>query len=120
MASRTARLNPGPLAALSEPDLRDLFARSISSRELVVSAGDALVAINRLERAGVKVLGWEGWLQYNDGKRGHDARAQGTVDLSNLSVSEAAELCRETIIKASEEWASSPRNDAVRFYCITY
>jgi hypothetical protein len=105
---------------LTEPDLSDLFARSISPRELVVSAADALIAIDRLETADVKVLGWEGWLEWSDGKHSHDSQAQGTVDLSPLSVAEAASFCRETIREAAEQWEESPRPNATRFYCLTF
>ena len=120
LRARFAPVNGGPLDDVSDPDLSDLFARSISKRELVVSAEDALAAIDRLERASVKVLGWEGWLRYHDGKRSHDLRAQGTSGLANLSVEEAAATCRETIIRAAEEWTRAPESDAIRFYCITY
>jgi hypothetical protein len=105
---------------MSAPDLSDLFARSLSARELVLSAADAIVAIDRLERAGVKILGWEGWLQHADGSRGHDPRAQGTADLCCLSVGEAAEFCRRTILESAKERGASPEQTASRFYCITY
>jgi hypothetical protein len=101
--------------------LPEKFRRtSLSDREIVVPYELAIEAVDLFEAKGTLVLGWEGWLLYPDGRRGHSGRHQGTVSLDELSVAEAASLVRRTIQQAHDEWQSEPEYlGAQLFYCVT-
>jgi hypothetical protein len=93
---------------------------SISDREIVVSYELALEAVDILEADGILILGWEGWLLYPDGERGHSVHHQGTVSLHDLSVASAASLVRRTINASHQQWQQAPEAPGVQlFYCIT-
>ena len=96
-----------------------LAAGSLHESEIVLSHADALAAIDHLARTGRRILGWEGWLRWPDGRVGHSARHQGTVGLSGLGGSEAAAFCCEAIALAQTEWDSSPEvPGASLYFCI--
>jgi hypothetical protein len=98
----------------------ELAAYSIDEREIVLPLSQAVAAVDHLERCGRHVVGWEGWLLYPDGRKGHSARHQGTMSLSDLSPSEAAELCRQTMRRDAAQWAQAPETPGASFYfCIT-
>jgi hypothetical protein len=93
---------------------------SISDRERVVPYELALEAVDLLEAKGILILGWEGWLAYQDGGRGHSGRHQGTVSLDQLSVAESASLVRRTIANAYKAWLKEPEYPGAQLYfCIT-
>ncbi len=81
-----------------------LANRSIGDREIVLPMNEALEAIDTLEKRGVQILSWEGWIKSPDGSIGHGCAPQGTVSLDGLSVGEAAQLCRKTIFEDGERW----------------
>ena len=96
----------------------DLAAQSLSRQEIVLPYPAVLSAIAELERRGIQLLGWEGWLAYPDGSRGHSGE-QGTTDLSALAVEAAARVCAQTIEASYAEGpvpGSSPTG--VRYYCL--
>ena len=81
---------------------------------------EALAAIDLFESKGVLILGWEGWVKDKDGRVGHGSAPQGTVSLEDLSVSEAAKLCRETIPQDAARWiAENPETTDELHFCIT-
>ncbi len=98
----------------------DLAARSLSDREIVLAYADALAAIDRLASAGHRILAWEGWLRWPDGRVGHSGEHQGTADLSGMTASQAALFCRETIELAQAAWDRVPEvPGASLYFCIT-
>jgi hypothetical protein len=71
---------------------KELLSRSISDNEIVLPYPDVVATIHSLPEFGLRVLGWEGWLRYPDGRVGHSARHQGTVSLSDMPAADAAEF----------------------------
>ena len=101
--------------------LRQLQKRSASSVELVLAYADAMIALDTLESSGASVLGWEGWLRHSDGRLGHSAKHQGTVDLSGLSRSGVYTLCRTTIRDAHAAHLAAPEAlGADLLFCLTH
>ena len=106
-----------PQIDLLPPRLRDL---SISRSEIVLPMAEALEALDLLESQGEQILGWEGWVKDTEGRVGHGSAPQGTVSLHELSVHEAAQLCRETIPRGALEWAQdNPGTTDALHFCIT-
>ena len=98
----------------------DFARRSLSDREIVLTYVDALAAIEHLSHAGRRILAWEGWLRWTDGRVGHSEKHQGTVCLSGMTASQAAAFCRETIALAQAEWDRAPASPgATLYFCIT-
>ena len=96
-------------------------ALSAPAFEIVLPHIEALEALDLLERNGVKILGWEGWLRHSDGSIGHSARAQGTADLSGVQPADAYRLCRETLAAAHRAQQDDPeRPDSDLLFCITH
>ncbi|MBD2230928.1 hypothetical protein [Phormidium tenue] len=96
---------------------KELLARSLSDCEIVLPYPDVIATIHRLPEFGLRLLGWEGWLRYPDSRCGHSARHQGTVDLSNISMQGAMELCIRTIEQAHAEAKREPEA-AELYFCI--
>jgi hypothetical protein len=86
----------------------DLAVRSLSADEIVLPPADVAPALAAVRARGHRVLGWEGWLRHPDGRVGHSARHQGTVDLSALPPDAAAAVCAETAARAAAEAAAEP------------
>jgi hypothetical protein len=98
----------------------NLASRSISSREIVLPLKEALEAISILEKSGKPIAGWEGWVKTKDGRVGHGNAPQGTVNLSNLPVHEAAEFCRHTMQQESILWQTQNNGSTDELhFCIT-
>lgn len=94
---------------------------SIDDKEIILPMEEALLAIDALEERGIHILGWEGWVKYQDGRIGHSDVPQGTVSLDQLSVSQAADLCRRTIREDSEKWRrDNPQRSNQLYFCITF
>ena len=85
-----------------------LLARSLSPNELVLTPEDALEALDVLASLPGRVLGWEGWLEWPDGRRGHSAIHQGTVDLSGMAAAAAVIFARSTITAAAHQFEAQP------------
>ena len=93
---------------------------SISQREIVLPMAEALEAIDLLESRGMQILGWEGWVKDIQGRVGHGSAPQGTGSLQELSVQEAANLCRATIPAHATQWAhDNPGSTDALHFCIT-
>lgn len=61
-----------------------------------------------------------GWIQSADGRIGHDNALQGTTSLEGLSVAEAADFCRRTILTAAMDWTKMyPATTDRLHFCIT-
>ena len=97
---------------------KELLSHSISENEIVLPYPDVIASIHRLPEFGLRLLGWEGWLRYSDGRHGHSARHQGTVDLSEIPAQEAAELCILAIEQAHAEATREPEEGEL-YFCIT-
>jgi hypothetical protein len=98
----------------------ELASRSISPREIVLPLRDALEAIDILEKKGILILGWEGWVKGRDGRVGHVSVPQGTVSLDALSVHEAAEVCRRTMLQDTAMWEAGHKGTTDELlFCIT-
>jgi GNAT superfamily N-acetyltransferase len=99
--------------------LEEIRKRSASERELVVDHADAIEVLCLCEEHSIPVLGWEGWLEYGDGRLGHSQQHQGTADLSELPRNSALELCRTTIERSHAEWRQKPEDANARLlFCI--
>lgn len=97
-----------------------IASKSISKREVVLPIAEALEAIDWFESKGLLILGWEGWVKTKDGRVGHGNAPQGTVSLEELSVSSAAQLCRETIPQEATRWKDeNPGTTDELHFCIT-
>ena len=100
--------------------------RSLSPREIVLTYQDALQALDILVAVGWACLGWEGWLNYPDGKHGFapippgpDVE-RGRDEDWGLFVARSARLCKESIAHAQHSWEqSSPVPGAQLYFCIT-
>jgi len=98
-----------------------LLDASASTTELVLPLKEALEALELLQRSGSQVLGWEGWLLYPDGRKGHSGLHQGTVDLSGMERLAAYFLCRESIQQAHAEHMRKPQSPGTELlFCITH
>ena len=81
---------------------------------------EALEVIDLLETRGILILGWEGWLQDVGGRMGHGSAPQGTVSLDAMTVTEAAQFCRETIRSDAARWNEEHPGTTDRLHiCIT-
>lgn len=100
--------------------IKDIQERSVSENELVVCYADAIKLLHLFEKNDTQVLGWEGWLKYENGSIGHSQKYQGTVDLSEMTNTSAIALVKSTIMQAHAEWEKYPEvNGAVLLFCIT-
>jgi hypothetical protein len=98
-----------------------LLDASASSTELVLPFIEALEALDLLQRSGAAVLGWEGWLRYPDGRKGHSQAHQGTADIAGEKRLAPYLLCRETMQKAHSKHSASPEQPGAELlFCITY
>jgi hypothetical protein len=97
---------------------KELLSHSLSDCEIVLPYPDVVATIHRLPEFGLRLLGWEGWLHYPDGRHGHSARHQGIVDLSDVSPAEAAELCIRTIEEAHADAMRQPEAGDL-YFCVT-
>ena len=98
----------------------ELAAKSISSSEIVLPVEEALIAISFLGSAGHLIAGWEGWIRDSAGRVGHGNAPQGTANLSELPVNEAAKFCSESIITDSAAWSRKfPNTSDELFICVT-
>jgi hypothetical protein len=101
-------------------NISDFQLLSASATELVLPLAQALEAVELLERTGIAVLGWEGWLRHSDGKLGHSARHQGTVMHQSVVTPPEFAWLRETMEIAQAEHLSSPEApNSQLLFCIT-
>ena len=101
-------------------ELEDIKHRSSSDDELVVGYTDAMELLFIFEKNKTKVLGWEGWIKYPDGRLGHSKWHQGTDDLSSLPQSSSIALSKSTIMQSYTEWLEKPEIvGAELLFCIT-
>ncbi|WGL16529.1 hypothetical protein PVT68_17425 [Microbulbifer bruguierae] len=98
----------------------DIKERSESDDELVVGYADAMELLYLFEQSDTQVIGWEGWLKYENGTLGHSQKYQGTVDLSAMPKTSAIALVKSTIMQANTEWLENPEvHNANLLFCIT-
>ena len=99
---------------------KEIASKTISPREIVLPRAEALLAIDLIEKMGLKIAGWEGWVRDSYGRVGHGSAPQGTASLTGLSIAEAAEFCRKTIPTDGDAWIAEYGNsDTELFFCIT-
>jgi hypothetical protein len=105
-----------PLTLLPEK----IAKKSISRKEVVLPMDEALAAIGIFESKGIRVLGWEGWVQTAEGQVGHGNAPQGTSNLSSFNVEAAAEICKRTITTDALLWRQqNPEATESLYFCIT-
>ena len=98
----------------------EIASKTISPHEIVLPRSEALLAIDLIEKMGLQISGWEGWVCDSSGRVGHGSAPQGTADLTSLSVADAAEFCRKTIPVDGDAWnAEHVNSDNALFFCIT-
>ena len=93
----------------------ELAARSLSRQEVVMRHDDALAALEHLERAGLRVESWEGWVRLADGTRTKSLLHQGTFALP-LDAAASVATAREMIGHAQRRWDRSPEYAAGELY----
>ncbi|KVH41618.1 hypothetical protein WJ39_05015 [Burkholderia diffusa] len=99
---------------------RELARQSISQQEIVLPLDAVIAAIDYCANHGIRILGWEGWIQSSDGRVGHGNAPQGTTNLAHLTMVEAADFCRRTIRAAATAWSESCPGTTDRLYfCVT-
>ncbi|MFL9983568.1 hypothetical protein [Paraburkholderia sediminicola] len=98
----------------------EIAQQSISQREIVLPLNAAIEAVDYCALNQLHILGWEGWIQTPDRRVGHGNAPQGTVSLEGLSITDAAETCRNTIRAAAQEWSENNPGTTDRLhFCIT-
>lgn len=101
-------------------NIEDIRRRSKSASEVVVSYTDAVELLNIYKQKDIKVLGWEGWIEYSDSTLGHSLNHQGTADISEMDSASANALVKSTIMQACKEWKENPEaEEAELLFCIT-
>ena len=55
--------------------------QSLSNQEIVLPLDEVFQAIDLLTSASWALLGWEGWVRYPDGTRGHAPHGMGTMSI---------------------------------------
>jgi len=99
----------------------ELQTRSASPRELVLPLTEAQAALHAMELAGIVLLGWEGWLRYPDGRLGHSAKHQGTVERSALEYPKTYSWFLATMRQAQTEHETTPEAlGSTLLFCLTY
>jgi hypothetical protein len=93
----------------------ELAARSLSRQEVVLRHDDALAALDHLERGGLRVESWEGWVRLADGTRTKSLSHQGTFALP-LDPSTSVTTVREMIGQAQRRWERSPEYVGAELY----
>ena len=68
---------------------------------------DALAALDHLERAGLRVESWEGWVRLADGTRTKSLAHQGTFALP-LDAAASVSAARDMIGQAQRRWDRTP------------
>ncbi len=106
----------------------ELREKSLSDREIVLPYQEALQALDVLVEAKWALLGWEGWVQYADGRRGPAAPIViGTTAIGQepeedweTYVQRSSDFCRETIETEQKLWDTDPKHTSVKLYfCLT-
>lgn len=98
----------------------EIASKTISPREIVLPRSEALLAVDLIEKMGLQIAGWEGWVRDSSGRVGHGSAPQGTASLTGLSAADAAELCRRAIPVDGDAWdAEHADTDTELFFCIT-
>lgn len=99
---------------------KEITSKSISDKEIVLPLREALLAIDIFEQSNVHILGWEGWVKTSDGRIGQACALQGTASLQDLSVSNAAQLCKQTLKEDYDQWCKKhPSSHDQIHFCIT-
>ena len=113
-----------PLLPVLPDDLdalpRELALQSASPNEIVLPFEAAIEAIDRLDAAHYRLLGWEGWIRTAEGHVGHGDAPPGTGDLTTFSPREASRISQDTIREANTRWSGSRMHPGAELlFCIT-
>ena len=93
----------------------ELAARSLSKHDVVMRHDDALVALDHLERAGLRVESWEGWVRLADGTRTKSLMHQGSFALP-LDAAASVTVARDMIANAQRRWDRAPEYPGGELY----
>jgi hypothetical protein len=85
----------------------ELAARSLSKQDVVMRYDDALAALDHLDRAGLRIESWEGWVRLADGTRTKSLMHQGTFALP-LDGSASVATARDMIAQSQRRWDRAP------------
>jgi hypothetical protein len=85
----------------------ELAARSLSKHDVVMRHDDALAALDHLDRAGLRIESWEGWVRLTDGTRTKSLMHMGSFALP-LEASASITTTREMIAQAQRRWDRAP------------
>jgi len=97
----------------------EVTARSLSTRELILTLADAERAIEQIGKAGRRLEAWEGWVKFTDGSRTHSLRHPGSFVLP-IDGARAAAVALESIRKAQSVWYRAPEYPgAALYFCLT-
>lgn len=94
---------------------QDLAARSLSRQDLVLQHDDTIAALEHIDRAGLRVESWEGWVRLPDGMRTKSLVHQGSFALP-LDPSASVATAREMITEAQRRWDRSPEYPSGELY----
>ncbi|HZI40927.1 MAG TPA: hypothetical protein VFD67_04470 [Gemmatimonadaceae bacterium] len=96
----------------------EVTARSLSTRELILTLADAERAIEQIGKAGRRLEAWEGWVKFTDGSRTHSLRHPGSFVLP-IDGARAAAVTLESIRKAQSVWDRAPEYPgAALYFCL--
>ena len=76
---------------------------------------DALSALDHLDRAGLRIESWEGWVRLADGTRTKSLMHQGSFALP-LDPSASIAAARDMISEAQRRWERSPEYPGGELY----
>jgi hypothetical protein len=93
----------------------ELAARSLSKQDVVMRHDDAVVALDHLGRAGLRIESWEGWVRLADGTRTKSLMHQGSFALP-LDGPASIDAAREMIEQAQRRWDRSPEYPGGELY----
>jgi hypothetical protein len=93
----------------------ELAARSLSKHDVVMRHDDALEALDHLERAGLRVESWEGWVRLADGTRTKSLMHQGSFALP-LDAAASVSVARDMIANAQRRWDRAPEYGGGELY----
>jgi hypothetical protein len=93
----------------------ELAARSLSKHDVVMRHDDALAALDHLDRAGLRIESWEGWVRLTDGTRTKSLMHMGSFALP-LDASASITTTREMIAQAQRRWDRAPEYPGGELY----
>ena len=93
--------------------------RSASEQKLIVGYTDAMELLDICKNDSTQVIGWEGWLNYDDGRLLRSKKYQGSCEHSPMPSLSVIALTRSILMQAHTEWYEKPEvENADLLFCI--